>query len=72
MTLSLFKYRQQTTKGTVKVTKYRNGLKSNAKIGYTKNNRAQREEMHMNKTIQKISFSKGPGEWASCPDQWAT
>jgi hypothetical protein len=45
MTLSLFKYRQQSTEGTVKVTKYRNGLKSNAKIGYTKNNRAQREEM---------------------------
>ena len=56
VTLSLFKYRQQTTKGTVKVTKYRNGLKSNAKIGYTKNNRAQREEMHMNKTTQKLNY----------------
>ena len=19
---------------------------------------------------KKISFSKGPGEWASCPEQW--
>jgi hypothetical protein len=54
--LPLFKYWQQTTEGTVKVTKYRNGLKSNAKIGYTKNNRAQREEMHMNKTTQKLNY----------------
>jgi hypothetical protein len=56
MTLSLFKYRQQSTEETVKVTKYRNGLKNNAKIGYTKNNRAQREEMHLNKTTQKLNY----------------
>ena len=56
MTLSLFKYRQQTTEGTVKVTKYRNDLKSNTKIGYTKNKRAQREEMHMYKTTQKLNY----------------
>ena len=56
MALSLFKYRQQTTEGTVKVTKYRNGLKGKAKIGYTKNNRVQREEMHMNTTTQKLNY----------------
>jgi hypothetical protein len=60
MTLSLFKYLQQTTEWTVKVTKYRNGLKSNAKIVYTKNNWAQRVEMHMNKTTQKNRSPYGP------------
>ena len=37
-------------------TNIQNGLKSNTIIGYTKNNRAQREEMHMNKTTQKLNY----------------
>jgi len=36
-------------------TNIQNGIKSNAKIVYTKNNKAQRL-MHMNKTTQKLNY----------------
>ena len=88
MTLSLFKYRQQTTEGTVKVTKYRNCSefkfciwpfrqlmshqhRSNQNIWKTKYHKMLNGWEQISKT-QKISFSKGPGEWASWPEKWAS